>query len=243
MKSALLHKVPAAACLLLFSLLAQAAPATQPKNFEATYKAKYFGISVTATRKLETLGDGSRLFTFFADSWLADLKEVSQFRWADADRIQPLRYVYERSGLGRDRELVVDFDWDKRQVVNDASDKPWRMEVPAGALDKLSWQLQIRTDLLNGRPLLEYDVADGGSLKQYSFEVLGEEEVDTDAGRFKAVKVKRLRDEDAERHTIFWMAKEWDYLVVRLLQKEEDGANYEIDLHRAVLDGKEVRGL
>lgn len=226
--------------LLSLSLVSQVS-AARPKNFEAVYKARYHGISVTATRKLQTMADGTQLFTFYAESWLADLKEASLFRWSENDRIVPIQYHYERSGLGRDREAVLRFDWDSNTVVNNVEQKPWQMDVPEMVLDKLSYQLQIRTDLINGKPLLEYDVADGGRLKQYNFEILGEEEIDTDAGRFMAVKIKRLREQDADRHTIFWLAKDWDYLIVRL-QQEDDDSTYEIDLHEAVLDGKEVRG-
>ncbi|MCW8194334.1 DUF3108 domain-containing protein [Proteobacteria bacterium 005FR1] len=228
-------------CFLPLSLVAKATIATPPKNFEAVYKAKYHGISVTATRSLRTAPDGSKVYEFEAESWIADLKETSVFRWSQNDRIVPIRYRYERTGLGRDREAVLDFDWATNTVINNVERKPWKMEVPLLALDKLSYQLQIRADLINERPLLEYKIADGGRIKEYSFEVLGEEEIDTDAGRFKAVKVKRVR-ENEDRQTVFWMAKDWDYLIVRLQQVEDDGASYEIDLNRATLDGKPVEG-
>jgi hypothetical protein len=228
-------------CLLPLSLTAKVSIATPPKNFEAVYKAKYRGIAVTATRQLQTLADGSQVFSFKAESWIADLEEASVFRWSENDRIVPIQYRYERSGLGRDREAVLDFDWATNTVINNVERKPWKMEVPLLALDKLSYQLQIRADLIHNRPLLEYKIADGGRIKEYSFELLGEEEVQTDAGRFMAVKVKRIR-ENEDRQTIFWMAKDWDYMIVRLQQQEEDGATYEIDLSRATLDGKAVKG-
>lgn len=222
------------------SVAAHASFAVQPKNFEAIYKAKYHGISVTATRKLETLEDGTQLFTFFADSWLADLKETSLFRWNE-DHIIPIQYRYERSGLGRDREAIVDFDWKTNKVINNVERKPWQMDVPDLAMDKLSYQLQIQTDLINGKELLEYEIADGGRMKEFSFEVLGEEVIKTKAGRFETVVVRRIREGDSDRTTTMWMAKNWDYLVVRLQQKE-DGSSYEIDLHKGVLDGKRVKG-
>lgn len=242
MKSRLFITAFALLGLLPLSLMADASLATPPKNFEAVYKAKYHGISVTATRKLETLEDGSHVFSFRASSWLADLEEATLFRWGANDRIVPIQYRYERSGLGRDREAVLDFDWAEKKVTNNVERKPWKMDIPHQVLDKLSYQLQIRTDLINGKTLPQYDIADGGRLKQYKFRVLGEEEVRTDAGRFMTVKVERVREDDANRHTFFWMAKDFDYMVVRLQQQEEDGANYEIDLNRATLDGKEVKG-
>lgn len=232
--------------LLLLSLLplsawADAPRVPAPKSFEATYKARYHGISVTATRTLRTLEDGSQQFIFHADSWLASLKEISLFRWGDNNHIKPIRYQYERKGLGRNREAVLDFDLTNNKVINNVERRPWQMDVPNGVLDKLNYQLQIRADLLSRKPLLNYEIADGGRLKQYSFEVLGEEVVKTDAGRFNAVKIRRVRDEDDDRSTTFWMAKDWDYMIVRLQQKEDD-STYEIDLHRATLDGQKVEG-
>lgn len=240
-------KLRLATTALLFSLLAsnlaaEASLAQQPKDFVAVYKAKYHGISVTATRSLRSLSDGLQIFSFEADSWLADLTETTVFRWSETDHIIPIQYVYERNGLGRDREATVHFDWENLSVTNNVERKPWKMKIPVETLDKLSYQLQIRTDMINNKPLLRYQIADGGRLKEYGFEVLGEEEVKTPAGRFRAVKVKRVR-EDEERSTFFWMAKDWDYMIVRLQQQEDDGENYEIDLFKATLDGKEVTGL
>lgn len=226
--------------LLLFSL-AFLSHASLPQPFKATYKAKYRGISVTAVRTMEVLKDGSYLYSFVADSLIADLKETSQFRWSDSINIIPLRYTYERSVFGRDRSAEIIFDWDKNRVTNNVEGKPWHMSIPLNTLDKLSYQLQLRADLINGKALSEYDVADGGKLKKYGFEVIGEESLKTRAGRFEVVKVRRLREEDEERQTVIWFAKNWDYLVVRL-QQEEDDKSYEIDLVSATVNGREVKG-
>lgn len=212
-----------------------------PQEFSAKYKAKYYGISVSATRGLTKLEDGSFLFSFVADSFLADLKESSRFSWSDDEHIIPQVYNYERGGLGRDRKAEVVFHWDRGQVVNNVQDKPWQMDVPTGALDKLSYQLQLRTDIVNGKSLGPYQIADGGKLKEYSFEVVGEETLTTPAGRFDVIKVRRLREQDDSRQTVIWFAKHWDYLVVRL-QQEEDDKTYEIDLVSATLNGREVKG-
>ena len=228
----------------LFALaIASLSPAfaDQPLPFEATYKAKYRGISVTAVRTLKTLADGSQYYSFVGDSWVADLKETSQFDWSETDRIVPRKYTYYRSVLGSKRRAEVTFDWEKKQVLNNVEDKPWKMSVPVNTMDKLSYHLQLRADLINATPLGQYDVADGGKLKSYNFEVVGEESLNTPAGRFDVVKVRRIRDEDEERQTVIWFAKNWDYLVVRL-QQEEDDKSYEIDLVSATLNGKPVVG-
>jgi hypothetical protein len=212
-----------------------------PLPFEAKYKAKYRGISVTAVRTLKTLEDGSQYYSFIADSLIADLAETSQFRWSDTDRVVPIRYTYERSVMGRERKAEVLFNWDKHKVTNNVEDKPWQMSIPTDALDKLSYQIQLRADLINGKTPGVYAVADGGKLKQYRFEIVGEESLATRAGRFDVIKVRRLREENEERQTVIWFAKNWNYLVVRL-QQEEDDKSYEIDMVSATLNGKPVKG-
>ncbi len=223
------------------SLFSLQAAAELPQDFSATYKAKYRGISITAKRSLAQLDNGRQLFTFSADSFIADLKETSEFQWNENDHIIPVRYTYERGGLGRDRKAELKFDWQQKKVENNVQNKPWTMPVPDLALDKLSYQLQLRTDLINGKDLSGYEIADGGKLKVYSFKIIGEEELKTPAGRFDVVKVKRVREQDDERQTIIWFAKNWNYMVVRL-QQEEDDKSYEIDLVSATLNGKKVKG-
>jgi hypothetical protein len=98
--------------------------------------------------------------------------------------------------------------------------------VPTGTQDKLSYQLQLRLDLLAGKTDMTYAVADGGKLKEYRFKVTGEEQIDTPYGRYNAVRVMRDRGEDADRETLIWLAPELDYLIVRLEQTESDGKTY-----------------
>lgn len=213
-----------------------------PSPFHAVYTAKYSGLSVEATRTLQTLDDGTMELRFVAKSWLATIEEVSQFDWNPKGHLVPKFYLYNRSGLGRDRKAELNFDWTTNKVVNNVQNKPWTMSLPEGALDKLGYQLQLRTDMLNKKYKVSYKVADGGRLKTYDFEVQGEEILDTPLGRLKTTRVKRIRD-DNERITILWLANDWDHLLVKIQQREEDGQHYEINLASAELNGVPVKGL
>lgn len=115
------------------------------------------------------------------------------------------------------------------------------MEIPERSLDKLSYQLQIRSDLINNRTLQKYPIADGGTLKAYDFELIGEEQLDTPAGKFDTLVIRRLRENDKDRNTTFWLAKDWDYLVVKS-QQDDDGKSYDIDLEYATQGGEKVEG-
>ena len=88
---------------------------------------------------------------------------------------------------------------------------------------------------------MKYQVADGGRLKTYTFEVLGEETLDTPTGKLSTIKIKRLRNH-GKRVTYLWLAIDWNYMLVRLQQKESDGKQYEINLTAATLNGQSVVG-
>lgn len=232
---------------LIYSLVLACLPfgllhAEQPKDFSAIYAAKIHGFQVMATRELKTLADGKKKLSFKAKSWLASIEESSEFDWSEQAQLVPNNYQYHRTGLGKDRHAALTFDWHNKRVTNDVQNKPWEMPIQEKVLDKLSYQVQLRSDLINQRPVLSYQVADGGRLKTYQFEVLGEEVLTTPLGQFHTVKVKRTRSSRKYRETYLWLAKDWDYLLVRLQQIEKGGARYEINLAQAELAGKTVKG-
>lgn len=217
-----------------------AAPMLRPKDFRAIYKAKFSGFSIEASRELHTLPNQQQQLSFRASTWLAKLNETSQFSWGDVGQLIPRRYEYHRSGLGKPRNAVLDFDWARLKVVNNVQEKPWSMSIPELTLDKLSYQLQLRSDLLNGKQSLQYDIADGGRLKTYLFEMVGEEMLQTRLGKLATVKIKKIRSTGKKRTTYIWMAKNWDYLLVKLQQTENNGKTYAIHLLSAEIDGETV---
>ncbi len=229
-----------AGVLLTFGLNAHSA-AELPMPFNAVYKAEYGSLTITATRSLQKISDDSMELRFAAKSWLARIEEVSQFQWDPEGQLVPKKYHYQRSGLGRDRQALLNFDWQNQKVVNNVQNKPWSMDLPQAALDKLSYQLQLRHDLINDKQDMRYKIADGGRLKTYDFKVLGEETLSTPLGQLNAVKVERIR-ENAKRTTHLWLAKDWNHLVVKIRQTEKDGKHYEINIASAELNGEPVTG-
>lgn len=216
----------------------QGTTSTPPDQFKNIYKARVYGFSITVTHELTPTDSGHKL-RFFADSVLASIEENSQFDWPQPGLLRPLEYRYERRGLGRDRTAKLDFDWDKGKVTNNVQDKPWKMAIEPGVLDKLSFQIQLQRDLIAGKHEgLSYDIADGGKIKHYKFEIVGEEVLDTPLGKVDTVKVKRSRKDD-DRITYAWMAPKYQYLLVRM-QQEEGGDVYTIYIHESEVDGETI---
>ncbi len=213
-----------------------------PKDFKAIYKASFSGFDIKAVSQLSTLESGQKELRFEAKSWIAGIEEFSRFDWGQEGLI-PARYEYHRTGLGRERHAILTFDWAENNVTNNVQSKPWSMSVPDGSLDKLSAQLQLRLDLINQKALNDYQIADGGKLKTYTFEVLGEEIIETRLGKLNTVKVLRRQKTNSKRSTTLWLARDWDYIMVRLHREEKDGKHYKIDVDSATVAQTIVTGI
>lgn len=212
---------------------------TPPTQFRNIYKARAYGFSITVTHSLEATEDDQYKLRFFADSMLASIEEISYFTWPEDGPLIPQEYHYERKGLGRNREAHLTFDWDAMRVTNDVEKKPWKMDIEKGYQDKTSFQVQLQHDLIAGKEDLSYKIADGGRVKEYSFEIVAEERLETPLGEVDTLKIKRSR-KDSDRVTYAWMAPAYQYLLVRM-QQEEGGDTYTIYIHEAEVDGERIK--
>lgn len=217
-----------------------------PVTYRAVYEADYKGLPISAKgiRELKKNADGSYTLSSIATSFIAKLSETTQFDIVDKQYL-PKHYEFHRSGIGKKRNAILDFDWQNQTVLNNVQSKPWKMSIPEGALDKLLYQLKMREDLQIARdagipwPDLSYQIADGGKMKQYDFSVLGEAVIKTPIGALNTLKVQRMRKNSA-RTTIFWLSLEHDFMLVKFQQQKEDGSGFELRLKSATFGGKEL---
>lgn len=178
----------------------------------------------TLTRKSGDLWQ----FVFSADSMIASLDETSTFYVKD-HQIIPTKYQYKSKVLGKKRSATLTFDWKQNLVRNDVKDKPWNLAINPKTLDKLSIQLQIRQDLKLGKNEFDYQIADGGYIKNWRFERKKRETINTELGRVSAIKIIRVDNASKGKQTAFWFVPKFDYLLVKLEHKE-DGESYRLDI-------------
>lgn len=232
--------------LMLLALLALPVQAAQElKPFSASYTAdwKQVPISGTAGRSLKTLDNGRWELNFEASMLVASLNETSTFRM-ESDAFLPLTYRFERSGLGKAKQIELDFDWTEKQVLGNDRGEQVRFPLNRGIQDKSTYQLVLQHDVAAGKKSMSYQVIDGDEIETYDFRVLGPERVRTKAGLIEAIKVERVRDPtQSSRKTVLWFAKDWNYLLVRLHQVEKDGKEYQIMLKEGTVDGRTVEGI
>ena len=148
---------------------------------------------------------------------------------------------YNRKGVGKNRKDRLIFDWQS----NTASFAETDYTVAPGTLDKLLYQVQMRQDLMAAGkgtwPKMHYQIADRNRLREYEFQITGEEIIETPIGKFNTVKATRIR-RDSDRITTFWMAPEYDFLLIRLKQIEDKGG-FELLLKEAEFNGQPLKGM
>ena len=200
--------------------------------------------------KLHTEASAS-LPGFFIKIWL---KESSSFSWnSELSKLKPVQYEYQRL-VERPwpfdiypRKAVLKFDWEKNRVRNNVQNRPWNLRITEDTLDKLNYQLQIRLDLnqaiLPPNSVISYRVADGGSsLQTYRFAVIGDEIIDTPVGKLNTLKVLRLTNKK-DKQTTLWLAKDYEFLLVRMERQESPSTHVTLFLKQATLAEKNVVGL
>lgn len=225
--------------LLLGASLAQASDEQEDVTLQPmklSYNAsldKGISLNGDARRILEQRDDGTWHFRTDVDSFVADIDESLIFRWED-NQVVPLRYRYKLSGLFiRDREEAIDFDWENNVVSGHHEGDKFSMKLEKGAMDPMGYQLQLSQDIKAGKREMEYRVIDKGDYDTDRFAVVDEETVRINGDDIRTLKAEKVRDSDSKRESLMWFAPERDYLLIRFLQVEPDGSEYELTISDA----------
>ena len=181
------------------------------------------------TRSLARLDDGSYeyrsetktvgLVSLFKKVHIVETSRLS----VDGDLLKPAYYSYKRSGYKKKRDVSIEFNRETNKIKNTINDDFWHMPLEPDVLDKLLYQLAIMRDLQDGRTPVSYRIADGGGIKTYSFEKLGEEVVETPLGSFNTIKMLRHKP-GSSRKSVFWCAPDLEFLQVKVEHTEKDGS-------------------
>lgn len=203
---------------------------------EVSYSAsmdKGISINGSAVRTLTRQDDGTWLYRFDVDSFLADIRESVILRWKN-NRVIPLTYRYELSGLFlKNRTSSIDFDWENGVATGEHRGDSFSLELRDHSLDPLGYQLQLHQDIKAGKKEMAYHVIDKGSYDEDRFAIIGKESISTSQGQVQTLKAEKVRSEDSKRETLMWFAPEQEYLLMRLVQVEPDGSRYEINIEDA----------
>ncbi|MGN7983839.1 DUF3108 domain-containing protein [Burkholderia sp. 22313] len=151
----------------------------------------------------------------------------------DAFGVAPDRYVEQR---GKRPEDIAIFNREIHQVVFTRT--PNNAPLPDGVQDRFSMLMQL-SGLLRGNPSAyqpgvtqQFFVIDNNSGETWPITVIGDENVQTQAGNIRARHFMRLpRREGDTRRIDMWLAPSLGWLPARLVQSEPNGAQIELLWH------------
>ncbi|VWB89325.1 hypothetical protein BSE24067_04274 [Burkholderia seminalis] len=151
----------------------------------------------------------------------------------DAFGIAPDRYVEKR---GKRPEDIAIFNREIRQVVFTRT--PNNAPLPDGVQDRFSMLMQL-SGLVRGNPSAykpgvtqQFFVIDNNSGETWPIAVIGDEQVQTQAGIIDARHFMRLPRRDGDTRRIdMWLAPSLGWLPARLMQTEPNGAQIELVWH------------
>ena len=234
------------AMLILLSLLFSASvladeDAPYP-SFIASYNAKANGLGIgTVQVSLTRVGDNEYLYeqksvTRGIAALFGTDKSTESSRWRYRDNaIQVIEYQSRRKKGDDDDNSHLVFDWETRRVKNIGAGEHWDIALPEGAIDRLVMQLAMLFDLRKGDTVFKYRIPRQGRIKNYDFELVGDEPVELDSGTYHTVKAERTND-DRDKSWV-WSAPDLDYFPVRFLKQKKSGIKIELVLKKLEFTG------
>ncbi|WP_237739912.1 DUF3108 domain-containing protein [Rheinheimera nanhaiensis] len=224
---------------LLSPLLKAETPIQAAPPALASFKADYAVYRAgkqhgTAQRYLKLTEQGYQLGYSSDISWMIftdKRQETSDFSLQDG-RIQPERYVLQRSGTGPNRYYELNLDPVEKTLSEGKKRTVKQVSWQDDWLDQLSYQLQLVLDLKAGKTEFHYKVLNrNGNAKMYHYKVVAEEILPLPYGRINTLRIARI-EQNSDKQIYAWVAPELDYMLVRLWRGEDNVEQFDVQLHK-----------
>ena len=207
-------------------------------SYDLNYEAQFNGMQISAVHRFSRLDNGQYKETLEAKGILGKVTERAVFDISSDYQIIPREHSYRRSLVGVKRTEKQLFDWSNGVVTYSKGKKKQPLEIQPGYMDTMSHKLQLRWDLAAQKNALTYPVISRGKLKQYTYEVVGNEVITTAIGPLNTTVIQRVEDKESKA-TKVWLATDWDYVMVRL-HKMERGETQEMAFKGGQLNNQTI---
>ena len=221
-KSSILKRILGVAFASL--LLAQAPAMAMPSAFQADYTVAKGSMKLgNLHTSLKINGNRYSYHKYTKSSGLAALLTGIKITentdgQISGQNLRPTNYLFNQS---RHRKSKVDkIQFTGNNAKGNYKGKPYNLAITELTQDRASLELVLARDIALNKPRLNYSIVESGVKKQYNFQKLGNEKIQVPAGTFNTVKVKVQRKGN-KRETIFWLAKETDYMPVKIRHREK----------------------
>lgn len=201
-----------------------AAQAGPPEHIKITYELSVKGMSGDA---VETLEHNGKTYSIVSETRgrgiLATVGVLNKRTSRGHITPQGLRPDEYRDERPFGWVASAKFDWEARTITQERKGKSETLPMPATAQDPLSLAYTFAFVPPKEK---EYDIirADGRGLTPFRFAVVGNERIPTPLGELQTLHIAKVRDGPDDKATDIWFATERDFIPVRVLVVDKDGA-------------------
>ena len=202
--------------------------------YQARYRIAYNGIDSVLKRSLKQTNTTYWELSNSLSLLLFGFTEQAIFKIQN-NQIEPLTYKFDND-LNSKKNSKLSFNWGN-STATDAKTK-LTVTISPETLDVLSFQLQLRLDLLHSGDKFTaktYTVIDKKRLKEYTVTPVGEEVLTTPAGVFTTIKLEQRRVGKSD-FTHIWVAKNRDYFLVKIERIEDKQKSYSLEIDDIKMD-------
>lgn len=209
-------------------------------NYDATWDAGWFPISIDAKRQLMETENGWKV-SFEAYSSVADVSEASNFV-IENRTIKPQSYHFKTTGFLTKSKRNMEARWDEGKVYLPYKKKYADFDMPSDLQDSISYQEQIRMELMQGKTEFSYPISYKDRIKKLEFKVIKNEALKSKAGPIDTILVEQSNTRHRKEFTRIWFAKEHEFLLVKLYMSDKHGDTTLIELENATLGERKIKG-
>lgn len=230
--------------LLTLTSLTALAQNLIPQEFEIHAQSRIYGMNV---KLVQTLSQQDEQFILkqTTKAPFISISETSKFSFNTQQELVSSSYDYERSVFGtklkRKNQFAPDFS-----SASYKKNKESTVQIPLEqrVSDQLNFIIPIqqwaKTEPKVG-DTTEINLLKRKSVKAEQYQLMGYEWVKTDLGWFETAVIEKLHDSD--RKTIFWLAKDWQYMLVKMQHSDDDVGDQTIFTQAIFLQGEKIKGL
>ncbi|WP_460101591.1 DUF3108 domain-containing protein [Sessilibacter sp. MAH4] len=190
------------------------------------YNATVNSVSVKSERTINSLENDAWEMQSRANWLFLGIEEKSVF---DLPSWQLREFEHKRKGMGDGKDLTIKADYQQHTYVSESAKGENTVMFDNELHDALNYQLRLQLDVACNAPQVQeqgvdYTIAKKRGVKEYHFEIVGNDVIDTDVGKFEALLIEK-RDSEDDRATRVWLAKDLAYSIVKLEHTEDGQTN------------------
>lgn len=210
----------------LLSTSAFADSAFPIRDFTAEYAIRVSGIIVGKISRsfkkspdnryiFESTANATGIVGLFSSNLTSERSEGSYL----VSRLLPDLYEQKRIKGKKTKSMRIELDYAAELIKVTHRGRYTERILSAQVDDKISFQIQLMVDLLNGRREFNYMIEGGSKTKPYYAAIKAKEIIEVPYGKLSAHRIEEIGDPSEQ--SIFWCAETLQYLPVRVVLKDE----------------------